>query len=134
MNTKKIKLGVIFLAGFFMLFFAYGQEVKEWLVPDEYKTMKNPVESNQESLKLGKMLYSKHCKYCHGKEGLGDGAKSKTLETFCGDFSSEEFQDQTDGALYYKTTEGRDEMPSFKQSIDDDEDRWCIINYLRTLK
>jgi len=133
MKTRKIKSGVILLAALFMFFFAYGQEIKEWLVPEKYKAMENPVESNDENVKVGKMLYSKHCKSCHGKEGLGDGTKSKALETFCGDFSSEEFLGQSDGALYYKTTEGRDEMPSFKATIDDD-DRWCLVLYMRTFE
>ena len=49
------------------------------------------------------------------------------------DTEKKEFQSQTDGELFYKTTEGRDEMPSFKKTIKDDEDRWLIVNYMRTL-
>lgn len=51
-----------------------------------------------------------------------------------GDFSSAEFQNQTDGALFYKVTTGRDDMPAFDKKIPDAEDRWLIINYVRTLK
>lgn len=50
-----------------------------------------------------------------------------------GDFSSEEFQEQTDGALFYKITTGREDMPSFEKKIVDPEDRWLIVNYVRQL-
>ena len=79
------------------------------------------------------MLYNKHCKSCHGSLGLGDGPKAKQLETHCGDFSTDEFQSQTDGELYYKSFIGRDEMPNFEKKITDEEDRWSVINFLRTL-
>ena len=107
---------------------------KEWVVPIKYKNMVNPAADNTKDLPIGKALYNKHCKSCHGKEGFGDGTKAANLDTPCGDFSSEEFQSQTDGELFYKTTSGRDEMPAFEKTIKDPEDRWLIINYLRTFK
>jgi mono/diheme cytochrome c family protein len=107
---------------------------KPWPVPDNYKKMKNAVPSNAESIANGKTLYSTHCKSCHGSKGLGDGSKAAQLKTEPGDFSSGDFQSQPDGAIFYKTSEGRDDMPSFKKKLADDEDRWALVNYLRTLK
>jgi mono/diheme cytochrome c family protein len=132
MKTITVKFMLVLFTAFLMFFFAYGQEVAEWIVPDKYKEMKSPVDASDANLETGKMLYKKHCKSCHGDEGLGDGSKSETLESFCGDFSSDEFQAQSDGALYFKTTDGRDEMPSFKQKIADEDDRWCVVLYMRT--
>jgi mono/diheme cytochrome c family protein len=37
--------------------------------------MKNPHAGDQSLEKVGKMLYAKHCKSCHGNVGLGDGLK-----------------------------------------------------------
>ena len=135
LNRKKSNLlfAALFVCAAFLLI-SFSQGVEEWLVPDKYKTMKNPTSSTKEDLAIGKSLYKKHCKSCHGAEGLGDGTKAEGLDTPCGDFSSEEFQSQTDGELFYKSTEGRDEMPSFTKTIKDDEDRWLIVNYLRTFK
>ena len=82
---------------------------------------------------IGEELYSKHCKSCHGKEGYGDGTKSKELKTAMRDFSGEEVQSQTDGELYYKGIIGRDEMPNFEKKITDDEERWMVVNYIRSL-
>ena len=107
---------------------------KPWPVPDNFKTMKNPVASNAESIAEGKSLYATHCKSCHGTKGLGDGSKAAQLKTEPGDFSKAAFQGQTDGAIFYKTTEGREDMPSFKKKIADANERWSIVNFMRTLK
>lgn len=107
---------------------------KPWPVPDNYKKMKNPVASNAESIAEGKTLYTKHCKSCHGTKGLGDGSKAAQLDTEAGNFSKADFQAQPDGALLYKSIEGRDDMPSFKKKIPDADERWSIVNYIRTLK
>jgi mono/diheme cytochrome c family protein len=131
-NLGIITSGVIL----FTIISAYSQppQGKPWPVPDNYKTMKNPVASSPESIAEGKTLYGTHCKSCHGAKGLGDGTKAATLKTEPGDFSKADFQAQPDGALFYKTSEGRDDMPSFKKKVPDAEERWSIINYLRTLK
>ena len=129
---KKLKnLIVLFIVGFSLL--SFGTLIQdEWVVPDEYENMKNPTDPSVD-LNIGKSLYSKHCQSCHGKEGYGDGKKAKEVEGDLGDFSSEEFQSQTDGALFYKTSIGRDDMPEYTKKMPDDEDRWLIVNYMRTL-
>ena len=105
---------------------------EEWKVPAKYETMKNPIAPKTDAA-IGKSLYTKHCKSCHGAEGYGDGPKADEMDGDLGDFSSEEFQAQSDGALYYKTTIGRDDMPEFTKKLPEDEDRWLIVNYMRTL-
>ena len=107
--------------------------LNKWVVPAKYQTMKNPTDPKVD-LSIGKSLYSKHCKSCHGKEGYGDGPKAEEQEGDLGDFSSVLFQSQTDGALFYKTSFGRDDMPEYTKKMQDDEDRWLIVNYMRTLK
>ena len=105
-----------------------------WVVPDVAKNKKNPVASVAQTIATGKALYSTHCKSCHGTKGLGDGPKAAQLKTEAGDFSKVAFQSQTDGSLFYKTSEGRDDMPSFKKKIPDEDDRWSVVNFMRTLK
>ena len=103
-----------------------------WVVPVKYKTLKNPTDPKVD-LTIGKTLYSKHCKSCHGSKGYGDGSKADEMKGDLGDFSSKEFQDQSDGALFYKSTFGRDDMPRFSKKLPSDEDRWLVVNYMRTL-
>ncbi|WP_291850560.1 cytochrome c [Lutibacter sp.] len=107
---------------------------EEWKVPAKYQTMKNPVEASKSNVDLGKTLYAKHCKSCHGKEGLGDGPKAEEVDGHLGDFSSKKFQAQTDGALFYKSYFGRDDMPSYEKKMPEKDDMWAIVHYLRTLK
>ena len=110
------------------------QDKKPWAVPDKDKNMKNPVANNADAVATGKALYAQHCKSCHGTKGLGDGPKAAQLKTEAGDFSTAAFQSQSDGALYYKTSEGRDDMPSFKKKIPDADERWSISHYMRSFK
>ena len=104
-----------------------------WLVPEKYQKMKNPVEVSKESIERGKFLYSEHCKSCHGEKGLGDGPEAAQLDTPSGDFSNKFFQTQSDGSIFYKTLEGRDDMPGFKKEIPDAKDMWSVVNYVRNL-
>jgi mono/diheme cytochrome c family protein len=131
MKTVKLLmiLGVLVLG---LLAFTKVEQEK-WVVPAKYENMKNPTDPKVD-LAIGKSLYAKHCQSCHGKEGYGDGPKADDVNGDLGDFSSEEFQSQSDGALYYKSIIGRDDMPEFTKKIPDEEDRWLVINYMRTLK
>ncbi|MCF8247324.1 MAG: c-type cytochrome [Saprospiraceae bacterium] len=110
------------------------QQPSKWPVPESANNKSNPVKADNASLKAGKTLYNKHCASCHGKSGLGDGTKAAQLDTPSGDFSSAGFQNQTDGSLFYKTVQGRDDMPGYKKKIPDEEDIWNLVNYMRTFK
>lgn len=121
-------IGVLAIA--FYSFTTIVQE--EWKVPAKYVSMKNPVPKGTDKA-IGKSLYAKHCQSCHGKEGYGDGPKAAEQKGDLGDFSSAEFQSQSDGALFYKTTFGRDDMPEYTKKLANDEDRWLIVNHIRTL-
>jgi mono/diheme cytochrome c family protein len=96
--------------------------------------MANPVKSDASSIANGKTLFTQHCQSCHGKKGKGDGPKAAQLDTECGDFTTADFQKQSDGAIFYKTSEGRKDMPSFKKKIPEQDDIWAVVNYVRTLK
>ena len=129
---KQLKLLPLFGILVFALYSFTTFVQEEWKVPEKYLNMENPTDP-EEDIAIGKSLYDKHCKSCHGKEGYGDGPKADDMNGDLGDFSSEEFQAQTDGALFYKTSFGRDDMPEYTKKIPDDEDRWLIVNYMRTL-
>ncbi|GGK22495.1 hypothetical protein GCM10007962_15840 [Yeosuana aromativorans] len=130
---KTIKIFTI-VGIFSFIFFSFTTIMQDkWVVPAKYVNMKNPVPAKQDAA-IGKSLFDKHCKSCHGKEGYGDGPKAAEMKGDLGDFSTEEFQKQTDGELFYKTTFGRNDMPEFAKKVPDDEDRWLIVNYIRTLK
>ena len=133
MKTSILFVAIFSLSLGLMSFMNTKQDPKPWPVPAEFKNMQNPVKADAESLQIGKMLYNKNCASCHGKAGLGDGPKARMLETFSGDFSGDFYQNQTDGEHFYKTKEGRDEMPGYGKKMSD-EDIWHMVNYMRTFK
>jgi mono/diheme cytochrome c family protein len=122
--------GLLILSAAFIV-----QPLKPWPVPDAAAKMTNPVKSNSESISTGKSLWNQHCSSCHGKAGLGDGNKAAQLKTPLSDFSkATPVHAESDGSLFYKISEGRDEMPTFKKKIPDADDLWSLVNFIRTLK
>jgi mono/diheme cytochrome c family protein len=122
--------GAIAIFTFALVSFTAPQDA--WEVPAKYKSMENKY-AGDDADGIGEDLFNQHCRSCHGKEGYGDGTKSKELETEMRDFTSEEVQAQTDGEIYYKSIIGRDEMPNFEKKIRGEEDRWMLVNYIRSL-
>jgi mono/diheme cytochrome c family protein len=130
MRTMKL----FFVSSVLVLFSAtLIAQPKPWVVPANFKTMKNPVAQGDASTKAGLAVFNKNCASCHGKTGLGDGVKARALKNFPGDFSKPAFQSLPDGELFYKTKTGRDEMPKYEGKLTDDE-IWNTVNYLRTFK
>ena len=106
---------------------------KPWVVPANFKSMKNPVATSETSIKAGQATFAKTCAACHGKAGLGNGPKAPALKTKPTDFSTAEFQGQTDGDHFYETKTGRGDMPKYEGKLSD-EDIWNLVNYMRTFK
>ena len=113
---KTIKT-IFFIGIVSFIFYSFTTIVQEeWVVPEKYENMKNPTDPAVD-IAIGKSLYNKHCKSCHGAEGYGDGTKADEVQGDLGDFSSAEFQSQTDGALFYKTTFGFEDMPEYTKKM-----------------
>lgn len=104
-----------------------------WEAPVKYQNMANPYAKIQDEEKIGRTLYSKHCKLCHGSKGMGDGSGSELLETPVANFTLPTFKNQTDGSIYYKIYAGRSDMPSFEKIITDEEDIWMVVKYIKNL-
>ena len=117
----------------FVMAFMPKYQKEPWTVPDKYVKMANPVKADATSIAEGKELYLQHCQSCHGKKGKGDGSKAAQLDTDCGDFTSADFKKLSDGAIFYKTFEGRKDMPSYKKKIPDQNEIWSLVNYMKTL-
>ena len=106
------------------------KETKEWKVPARAAGRANPVPADERSLATGKNLYVKECADCHGGKGRGDGAGARDLEAKMPDLTDPKLWKQTDGALFFKITEGREPMPSTEELSE--EQRWHLVNYVRT--
>lgn len=103
------------------------------VIPEEEKNRKNPVEPTEESRALGKKLFSTQCKMCHGEGGRGDGDLAAEMNLKMPNFTDAETQKKrTDGELFYILSKGHGEMPGQGTRMRG-ENKWSIINYLRTL-
>lgn len=139
-KSKKIKLSALVvtaaIGGAISLLFAFTpipQKNAPWNAPATADKEKNPIASDAASLEAGKDVYKKKCYDCHGKKGKGDGPKSAELDKSPQDFTKGDFQKQSDGSLFWKISEGKKPMPSFKHELTKDQ-RWQVVNYIRTLK
>jgi mono/diheme cytochrome c family protein len=130
-RKKLLTVSLMLLTAVMGSAFLYQQ--KEWKAPASADAKKNPLTADAGTLTAGKTVYVKECQSCHGKKGKGDGPSAKDLDIPAGDFSKATMQSQSDGALFWKTSEGRKPMPSFKKKLNETQ-IWQTIVYMRTLK
>jgi mono/diheme cytochrome c family protein len=101
-----------------------------WAAPERASHRANPLPPTADAVKRGHNLFHRDCEQCHGKAGHGDGPLGVSLLPHPANLGSEHVQSQSDGALFWKMTEGRGVMP--KATLDENE-KWAVIAYLRTL-
>ena len=105
-----------------------GAFSQEWTVPAERKDRLSPFQFTDSIRTAGKLIYSQTCISCHGTPGMGN---YQLLNPPPGDPATEKVQHNTDGEIFYKVSEGRGPMPSFKNSLAA-RDIWNIIAYIRS--
>lgn len=107
-----------------------------WKAPETSKTIKNPLTGNANDLKAGKKTFTEMCVICHGTKGKGDGIAAATLTPKPANYTSKTVQDQADGELFWKITNGNAPaaaMASYKDILTETQ-RWQLVAYLRTFK
>lgn len=124
---KNITRGFTFLILLAWPFFAIQSQ--EWVVPADKKGKLSPFSFTDETRKTGERLYSLNCMSCHGSPGKANYLK--TLVPVPGDPASDKYQANLDGEIFYKVTQGRGPMPSFKNSLSS-ADIWNIISFVRS--
>jgi mono/diheme cytochrome c family protein len=105
---------------------------ENWTAPARAARRVNPLSSDSQSATRGRDLYQKECLSCHGRRGEGDGPKAFDLERRPGVLAAPKMRQQSDGELFWKISEGNPPMPAFGARLSE-EQRWDIINYIRTL-
>ncbi len=115
----------------FLLIIAFLPNIagaQDWFVPEDKKQQVAPFEFTDATRNIGEDLYNKNCASCHGQPGKNNFIQ---LAPPPGDPASKIYQANTDGDMFFKISEGRVAMPSFKNSLDPDQ-RWQIISYIRS--
>ena len=103
-----------------------------WTAPASADSIKNPVPASPESVAKGEELYNMYCFSCHGDTGYGDGPAGGSMGVRPANFHDQKVIKQKDGALYWKLTNGKGNMPPFKE-VFTDEQRWQLVVFLREL-
>lgn len=110
-----------------------------WELPDDADKTKNPVPSTAESIAKGKELYfdrnKGNCVFCHGDTGAGNEANLPRLRRKPADLTNKErMTAMTDGELFWKISKGiTGIMPAGENRMKDPEERWHVVNYIRSL-
>ena len=98
---------------------------ESWQAPQP-AARSNPLPATAEIVGGGRKLFARHCAECHGDDGQG-GRKAADLQLPV-------VQRQSDGALFWKITNGnpRRGMPYWGRLPE--PQRWQLVHYLRTLR
>jgi mono/diheme cytochrome c family protein len=118
---------------FFLAAQLFGQNPEyqpdsKWRAPAEVGSRHNPLSTKPEAAAGGGKLFARNCASCHGHDGTGMEEKHSA------DLRLPVVQDQSDGTLFWKITNGNAGrgMPSFSKLPE--LQRWQIVLYIRTLK
>jgi mono/diheme cytochrome c family protein len=102
-----------------------------WVVPASEKAKKNPTPSDKKTVEQGEKIAKVNCVSCHGNKGKGDGPAAVALNPKPADWTSKRVQDEPDGEIFWKITNGRGAMPAWRHLPEND--RWAVVRYIRTL-
>jgi mono/diheme cytochrome c family protein len=109
-----------------------------WELPEDADKTPNPIASSPESIAKGKELYLErtkgNCIFCHGETGAGNEANLPRLRRKPADLSKKErLTAMTDGEVFWKISKGiTGIMPAGEKRMSEEE-RWNVVNYIRTL-
>lgn len=121
---------------------ALAQKPVPWTAPKAERERQNPLAPSDEARSRGRLLYQKHCAMCHGDKGKGDGPAAR-LHAERAKRAPQDLTDakvhaeMSDGEIFWKLTAGLKEngqviMPTYREEIPKDEDRWRLVHYVRS--
>jgi mono/diheme cytochrome c family protein len=96
------------------------------------RKMINPLDSAEQVLADGKILYETYCEHCHGAKGAGDG---KVADKYAGvaNLKGDAIKNVSEGHIFHVITHGKGLMWAHGSQISE-EDRWKIAKYVKVLQ
>lgn len=114
------------------IFLITGMVTEPWEAPRSADELKNPRSGDAKAKDEGEDVFLTYCWSCHGEDGSGNGPASKTVDPRPANLTALVVQQQTDGAIFWKISNGRNDMTPY-QSVLSESQRWALVNYIRTL-
>ncbi len=134
-RTRQTALACCILAVFALpvLVISRGPHGKNhWPVPEAEKKRPNPVPGTPEAIESVRPIFVDKCVQCHGDTGKGDGPMAPMQDVEPANFQDAKMMNaMTDGEIFYKISEGREPMPSYKVQLSE-TDRWKLVHLIRT--
>jgi mono/diheme cytochrome c family protein len=115
---------------------AVARRLRTFAVPSEYRDLRNPVLSNEESVRNGMEHFADHCATCHANDGSGDTEMGKGMFPPAPDMRIAATQDLADGELFYIIEHGVrfTGMPAWGTgTLESEEASWHLVNFIRRL-
>lgn len=99
-------------------------------------TLVNPLLGEKFGLSLtrGQQRYAIFCSACHGLQGQGDGKVAQYMPLKPPSLMSDKVKNFKDGRIFHIIVDGQGVMGSYATQIFSEEDRWAIVNYIRSLQ
>ena len=122
---NRILAGLLLSAAFVAAQNVTYQQDPGWRAPAEAAEKLNPLADKPQLAAGGRKLFAHNCAECHGRSG--EGMKKAA------DLQLPVVQEQSDGALFWKITNGNPDRGMPPWSRLPELQRWQLVLYLRTL-
>lgn len=100
------------------------------------KAIKNPVPSAAASINIGRAIYGKQCRHCHGLRGLGDGPLAPKNPKPANLTDATWDHGDSDGEIFTLILNGApapmSEMKGMKGTLPP-KDIWNVVNFIRSI-
>jgi cytochrome c1 len=90
-----------------------------------------PIEVTPALIERGQQRFTIYCSACHGAKADGKGTVSGLLKPPPPSFYDQNIVDMPNGYYFHVISEGKGTMYQYRSRIQDPNDRWAIIAYLR---
>ncbi|MBI1767229.1 MAG: cytochrome c [Bacteroidetes bacterium] len=123
------------MCGAFLVFvpsFVFSQQ-STWKAPASADKVVNPYSGSSTFAAEGKKIYESMCVICHGDKGKGNGAAGVSLTPRPANFLAITVRHESDGAIFWKLSEGNPPMASYKTLLTETQ-RWQLVLFIRQLE
>lgn len=126
----KIRLISVYIILMMLPILAQAQDTN-WKAPDAADTLQNQFAINEQFLSMGEKIFKSNCTTCHGTEGKGNGPAAVALNPKPANLQSDRVQNESQGDLFWKISNGRKGMPRWKSTLSKKQ-LWAVVMYVKS--